>query len=239
MILKNHLRNAIAVCLHLLILSVNVSEASPSRETSWLMDEPLSLFDMGLYKTTILAEEELNKFKNKVNKEIGKDFIYSTDSSVEYDWDKDRIKIEWTIFYQIDTLIQSDGKPEKMDTQDKLNQFCHYALSRLEGNTFGQSDSFENYGKEQISKLFGHSGYIKDDMPKDLYREIAGKIIYGVRVQHDTFFRTKGKEKNTKLRPILCKIGFDDPLKTSSPMYIDWYKELDRQFKDEMKKEAK
>jgi len=235
---KKQLFNILQVQFLASLIFSALAQASPSTETSWLMDEPLSLFDMGLYRAGITANQALNKTIAKVNKKVDAELIYNGSSHVEYDWKEDRIKIEWHVNYRIKTLVPWEDKKEAIDTQEKLNKLCLSLLSRLEGNTFGQSDSWEYYGKEQITEHFGHSGYSRTDTPKDLYRNFASKISYAVLVQHDTFFSQKG-ERNTQLRPILCKIGYDNPLKTSSPMYIDWWKELDRKVKEDLKKDKK
>jgi len=36
---------------------------------------------------------------------------------------------------------------------------------------------------------------------------------------------------------MLCKIDYDHPLKTSSPMFIDYWKELDRKAREEISKD--
>ena len=216
----------------------STAQASPSAETNWLMEEPSSLFDMGMYRTGITVENALNKFKTKINKKVGDELIYNASSYVEYDWNNDKIKIKWHIYYRINTLVPWKDKKEAINTQEKLNKLCLSSLSSLEGNTFGQSDSWEYYGKEQISEHFGHFGYSRTDMPKKLYRNFVSKITYEVLVQHDTFMKLKG-ESNKKLRPMLCKIGYNNPLKTSTPMYIDYWKELDRKMEEDSKKEAK
>ena len=69
------------------VISVSV-RAEPTRVPQWLMNEPMSLFDWGLYQT----EKKQDSFKT-----LSHIFtIRYVGGSAAYDWDADRIRLRFS-----------------------------------------------------------------------------------------------------------------------------------------------
>jgi hypothetical protein len=73
------------ICGAIVLLLSPLTQAEPTKTMSWLMDEPMSLFDWGIYKTN----KKLSDLK--ISASIFKaEFFFA---SAEYDWDVNRIRL--------------------------------------------------------------------------------------------------------------------------------------------------
>jgi hypothetical protein len=125
--------------------------AEPSRTVNWLMDQPMSLFDWGIYKTDKKASEL------KIASKIFTAEFFS--ASAEYDWDANKIRIR--------VLLHGVGTEAE----------CIENLKIAKGSFLG----FKWTDKEQILQaplvftgLFDHEGgYKVKTAPKDLGEQMA------------------------------------------------------------------
>lgn len=210
-----------AIFIQLAIQNLNIVYASPSDETRKFMNDSLSVFDMGIYRLGIDSENALAHFKDRVNGRLGKEFMYYLDSQVRYVWQSDEIIIKWSINYDSSIPIpwKSGNEETPIDSQDKVNKLCLLLLDKMEGSLLGQSDMWDDFGKDQLQDYFGHAGYLNSSISEKDYRSIASKVIYQAVVWHDT--KKTHDRQNKKIKPVKCKIGFDDPLDKSTPIYQD------------------
>lgn len=158
-----------------LILSIMVVGslfAEPSKVISYLMDEPASLLDIGIYK----IEKNLEIDNKKFIKEIK--YIEYVSSSVFYSWENDTINIYRTIDAKLPSKKGNDEKLCKIIIEDTKEYFI--ALEDQRNKTSYKSDR-RNFG---IASYFKHSGY-KKNIPNDFTKKIEQRTKILVSVYTD------------------------------------------------------
>ena len=151
--------------LLIVITSPGVVRAEPGPVVNWLINEPASLFDIGMMK----LRDDIIQLEEEVDDQFANDVI--TFSSIDnwYDWDKNRLYIEYT------ALLKSN-----LD-DDFIKSFCKSTLDRFRVNAaLTKRDKHWSYfisGKgSYYAQKFGHEGYVKKNEPKDLHNKLD-KII--------------------------------------------------------------
>lgn len=138
--------------LPLLLMAVSViSHAEPTKTTSWLIDEPMSLFDWGIYR----ADKKISDLKI-VSHMFTAQFL---SGSAEYEWDTNRIRLQ--------VLLLGKGTEAE----------CLKNLKTAKGGFL----DFKWEEKEQLraapsvfGALFSHEGgYKSKTAPADIGEEIA------------------------------------------------------------------
>ncbi len=150
----------ILIILSILLIPIK-TYAEPSSSVTYLMNEPFSLFDWGLYK----LEDSLKdtKFKDL-------HLIFRTLSSVDYEWNKNVINITLTIYPSYSSL--SKGDPKKI---------CRSALTSIkERYGFGWEKDIRFL--VSIKRFFQHKGYEKKDEPKTLMEDLEAMTKITVQV---------------------------------------------------------
>lgn len=127
--------------------------AGPDKTIQWLMDEPLSLLDYGIYKIEQGLQERFR----------GEDIS----SSAYYDWDSNEIRA--LLFVEV-----------KYKDVSALKEECAIALDRMRvdaGNFDGELMSGEY---SDWADYFQHNGFTRNNAPKQVLKEIDKKIMLKV-----------------------------------------------------------
>lgn len=155
--IKTTLQAAALTCL-----LASTAQAEPSRVPTWLMNEPMSLFDWGMYKTDQHMRERLKAV----------DITFSAKyfhASAQYDWKENRIKLN--AMFTGDASAVTDAACIEHIKKAKA-AFLNYAWE----------------AKEQIQEapgvmatLFSHEGsYQSKGQPKDVGEQLANIAVMEV-----------------------------------------------------------
>lgn len=139
-----------AMVFVLIAATYRIASSEPTPKINYLMNEPASLFDLGMYR---LGEGLSNAVILKENRISAAPF---------YDWDKNRIKIKG--FSSINKSL--DMKEAKLLCSDVIRRIKSYLMVDSEtGKSFlGTHSIFESF--------FSHDGYKNKSEPSDLYSDI-------------------------------------------------------------------
>lgn len=156
--------------------------AEPGRVARWLMDEPMSLFDWGMYKTD----------RKVADLRGGKD-TYSAQflfGSADYDWDENRIRLR----------VSFVGKGSEAECVENIKRakgaFLNYTWSDREQ---------ANVAKEIFARLFSHEGgYKSKNQPADI-----GEQVVGMSVMEATVFIPG--EAGSYIPKARCSMNFKSP----------------------------
>jgi len=131
--------------------------AEPSKAFKYLMNEPVSMLDFGIYR----LEHELRTNKPKLEIANNK-YISSSNFIVHYNWNSNKIKVGGNIELSIkDKIIAKD--------------ICKNYIKELKQTIkFIFLINHDDY--------FVHSGYTNNKKPENLIQEIQNNIIYQVNV---------------------------------------------------------
>lgn len=131
----------------------------------WLMDEPLTLFDSGLY--------QIRKDVEKTNSKLEKggypfpDGFRSHYGWVDYEWKTDKIVIGF--------LVSAPSQEEKNIRSCKaLWHNLRETVFELGGLT-GSDEKLRRI-EERIETYFSHSGFKRDNTPKGIGHSIAQRV---------------------------------------------------------------
>lgn len=152
----------ISAAIFAVVLSLsNVSAtcADPGPVVQWLMNEPASLFDIGIWKLDL----ELERIS-----EIELEWAMS--AYADYDWARNRITIKARV-----SKFQSRGE----DPIKQLKRGCRSWMEHLRSNggvLIYSSGYIPDSKSSKYSDYFAHFGYNNENQPKD-YRQKLDEII--------------------------------------------------------------
>lgn len=120
------------------------AQAGPDATTKWLMNDPVSMLDLGILK----IEQSLRN-PNRSNRPYG---------SVRYDWDKNRIVIYYAGYFP---------------TTDDPEEHCAgwFTSVRSIGGVDASGNPLIN-GRTSFSFMFEHAGFNRSDVPENLFTEL-------------------------------------------------------------------
>jgi len=176
-----------SVITFLILANPQIICAEPSETIKYLINEPASLFDLGLYR--------LNKELLKVS--IGctaKDAPLVRSISAEYNWELNRIEINIRYIYGAKKLPQN---LKKIITYDINQQKNYLNIDSSTGKPFGQ--------QSYLKKYFTHLGYKNKDMPKDLGKKLDHITVFIVKVYGLEAYGPEPKEELVGWSPLLDK----------------------------------
>ena len=157
-------KSAAAVAVVLCLANANAIRADPGPVVNWLMDEPASLFDVGMSR---LEREIERKFEIR-------DRQREVTSSVHYNWDRNRIYIWANIFW-----LQ---KP-KEDQMTKFKDDCKSMIGDLrQVGGINRKTGGYNVTPSVYSWSFQHFGYQTTSAPEDFQTRLDKIITLGVLV---------------------------------------------------------
>ena len=135
----------------LLILIPLMAQSEPTKTTSWLMSEPMSLFDWGIYKT----DKKLAELKIASSMFTAQFFS----GSAEYDWDANRIRLR--------VLLYGNG------TDAECLENLRVAKGGFLDFKWDEKEQ-HRYAPITFRALFSHEGgYKSKGTPTDIGEEIA------------------------------------------------------------------
>lgn len=138
------------VCLSILFIMDGVG-AAPGDVAKYLMNDPITRFDWGIYQTREFLESRLSKTYTQI-------FV-----SAGYSWDSDRIEIGITYL--------TDKKP----LVSKAKNLCKEMMGAVKfhlGVDAKTGESFLPDGSTTLQGFFSHEAHRPLSEPADLYREI-------------------------------------------------------------------
>jgi len=182
--------NKLIIAILLIIGTTNVN-AEPSRSVEWLMDEPASLFDIGMIQMRMANQ---NQWTPELIKKISKHNLKEKDTglgSVVYNWEKNTIDIG---AYFI-------GEPSESTCSAVLSEYKNIAIPKSSGEmkyTFAASK-------------FAHINYTSGKRPKSLDKDISNTFVYTVGISSQEGFGGKSIYCSSRIdesKPSFLKFGF-------------------------------
>lgn len=138
-----------------LLYICSVANAEPTRTAQWLMDEPMSLFDWGIYKT----DKKLSDLK-QAKQSFLNEFFYS---AAEYDWSANRIRLK----------VNFIGKGTEAECIDNIKR----AKGAFLNFTWAERDQ-PRAAKEVFASLFSHEGgYRSKSEPPNIGEQLANMSV--------------------------------------------------------------
>lgn len=140
--------------------------------TKYLMNEPVSMMDWGIYQ----IDRKLNS--DDINGMLATRYglLKKTAARAEYDWDKNLIRISYSV--AID--------PKRTQQEKHKKEICGGLLKRLR-TSFGVDTKGKLMVPSEISHYFRHRGFLLRREPKDFAREIANVTEFQVSIIYDDF----------------------------------------------------
>lgn len=155
---EEHMRK-LFLFISFLIITTNVY-GEPSRTFRYLMDEPLTLFEWGLFK--------LEKYTDQIKfKELD---LISNHSNIRYDWDKNRLEIEFIVYPKYKNLSKMPAK-----------EICKKAISHVR-ESFGTQHKSDTRALLSVSRFFEHTGFTNKTRPKNLMEEVENSAKVQIKV---------------------------------------------------------
>lgn len=146
----------LAAALCLTILSTGLpSYAEPGRVARWLMGEPMSLFDWGLYK----ADKKTAELKSMKEK-FSSDFFYG---AADYDWGMNRIRLR----------VNFIGKGTEAECIENIKR----AKGAFLDFTWNEKEQVK-VARDVFTTLFSHEGgYKSKSHPSDIGEQLASMSV--------------------------------------------------------------
>lgn len=139
-------------------LICGAAQASPGEATSWLMENPASMMDLGLHR----VEHWLESSVADMTDALGTDYYTAT----EYDWENDEINLSMSIWMD---EYSKDAATRACDAY--VWRIRAYALVQPEKGTL--RDGVNN---SRLSDKFAHDGFARSNAPSDWKQKIDGRI---------------------------------------------------------------
>jgi hypothetical protein len=145
---------AAALAVVLCLANANATRAEPGAVINWLMNEPASLFDIGML---LLSQEASEWGRFKFVKQFAAKYGGQTFFLVDYDWDENRIYVSGYITADI------VGRTEQKAACKALIIF----MSDLAGVDPTTGRALSGLNSSSWSQHFSHADYVKTTEPKD------------------------------------------------------------------------
>jgi hypothetical protein len=156
------------------ILYLNTPNAfsDPSKTFSYLMNNPTSMLDFGLYK----LEKDLNILRTINPNDLVQDVHNNGQRiTVDYSWEKNKLNLNYIFYLKNDVLKKKSGI-----------DYCKLATNEIRG-FFGAryKGDFARELREigSISKYFKHAGYSNKNSPDNFMDEIENSTIIAIQIR--------------------------------------------------------
>lgn len=138
-----------------LLLTTSLLWSAPSSTFNYLMDEPMSMLEWGMYKTEKL-------FKGCSAKGVDeKEIMKESYTNVNYNWDNDRLDININFYLE--------NKLNKAKAKD----ICKKTLESYR----------EEWLKYILPSQFNHTGFTRTSKPKNFDDEIMNRVYYTISIR--------------------------------------------------------
>ncbi len=180
---------ALYIMIFFLLGWVHPVQAEPNPSARFLMNEPVSLLDFGIYK--------LEKDIKGLQKDLTIHYTDPFDISVDYKWDENRIVIQLTYGYE--------GNPPRKTLQVGIKNVFRLVKSFLGVNPKGEV--YHKRGNSKVADYFSHKGYIVKNRPKVLEKEIDKmievRVTYSVQ-NYSRIFECKNMLVGSSIDELVC-----------------------------------
>lgn len=163
--------------LFLSILDIPLCSAESASSIRWLMDQPTSLFDLGMLRLRQQNKEKWTPALDAKTKSIGVLLDDLGASSISYDQDNNII-----------TITASFTAPFFERVDDK---FCTSILNEYK-------KIISPYNKD-LPKEFDHVGYVDRSRPKDLNENISRMLVLAIRISEPRVLGGKTRSCSSKM----------------------------------------
>ncbi|OHY72932.1 hypothetical protein [Marinobacter sp. AC-23] len=150
-----------AIIPMLLLLASSNASSGPNKTVSYLMNEPLTMFEWGLYK----VKDEIFSIEFE-----DLDLTFRNLAGVEYDWEGNRINLSLTIYPEYAFFKKVGGK-----------KICKLALQKVKSR-FGYGVEAKYRELFGINTYFEHKGFTNKSKPESLAEDLENitKIMINV-----------------------------------------------------------
>ena len=139
----------------LVLALVGSARAEPGPIGNWLMDQPVTLWDLGMIRVKDAADAVEPKVENK--------FGGTLVSSVSYDWDDNEILVSFVLF----------GFPKALN-HENCNKVRQHALGALILSQIPwESENRAEWMRYEIGEWFSHYDYQKKSRDKELAYKLS------------------------------------------------------------------
>lgn len=135
------------------LMLVNPAQSSPSKITNYLMDEPLSMLDWGIYQ---ISKDLGPQLFDDAGINYGRSFA-------SYDWDQDRLNVSYVGYIKYKDIDKGKGLCKAII--NNLRAFFGVDIKS------GKLTPFSNLGR-----YFTHAGFARNAQPDNVSAEISNVI---------------------------------------------------------------
>lgn len=168
------------ICLFIMVFSVSIVHSEPSKTIKYLMNEPLTMFEWGMYRLEIDINEylgsliEQNVDSDKSKKETLESIMGFSDfyTKASYNWNKNRITIRIVLINKDENLSIPSRKELCKKYSDSIKKH------------FYSTDDKELRKEYGISKFFNHTHFIKNNKPDEFQDEIENIVQIRIDIQY-------------------------------------------------------
>jgi hypothetical protein len=161
------------------------SQGEPSKSVRYLMSEPMTLFEWGIYRLDSALNALTFSGLNSANKNV---------VSVDYAWSKNQLKLDLTVYPRAISLQQTAAK-----------EICGSIVKQVKSH-FGVEPGFEVLRSvEGIGTFFSHQYFIKTDARKTLDEDLEAATSLIVRVMTSKNDQSPFKEASSCSSDLLSR----------------------------------
>lgn len=161
--------------------------AEPTPTVRWLMNEPVSLFDLGMYRLSLECDKWGVKFGDQLAMVLKIKLRNGPFVDVSYDWDNNRITFRTQIF------------PLNEVSEEEIVSIWNAFASAIDYSRGYEQSKLDRYEQRKTSLLtffFNHIDYKSPDRPKDFEKNLSNIFIATVvisLVEEDMMIIAEGK----------------------------------------------
>ena len=162
----------IAVMISLSALALSAVRAEPSSAMKFLMDDPVSMLDWGIFHLERSLEKRMHGLDHLP------DDTWSQSASVNYDWEKNRLTIEIGYTLWTDASLHRIKKPREAGFREAIATVVnsvqeHLWVSHAIDPIFPERVRRQHHDFSALSSMyFSHRGFEKKKEPENLAKEM-------------------------------------------------------------------
>jgi hypothetical protein len=177
------------LCLLLLVTHPIVGNTEPDSSVKYLMNEPVTMFDWGLYRLSAFAKLiAIGQSRRGEGKVIV--------TNVGYNWSKNRINITIAVYPNADSLKKHN-----------LRDLCTTVVKKYK-TALGYKDTGRYKKMFGIQRFFKHEGFKKNNEPKGLTEDLDNITYINVKI-HAISSESKKYEEKTECVSNLSEDNID------------------------------
>jgi hypothetical protein len=153
----------------------NVVYAEPPAEVKWLMNDPVTLFDWGMYQLNLNVKKTADSLKDggwPLPDGFRVEFGWA-----DYDWKSNKVNLGF--------LVRSPSQDSKNITSCKKLWHALREKFFLTEGLFYSEKSSEEVTKKLIKRYFSHTGFSRANRPKGIEKALSERLALVVRFDTD------------------------------------------------------